>query len=687
MSLANATEPYPLCLERRLGATVCSDGARFALWAPTASQVTLRLFAHGTDGEPGSRALGEYQMHPETDGSWTIDVPGAEHGVYYDYLIEFANGTVTRSADPWARAAGVNGRRSMVVDLSRTDPDGWESDARPPAPIDKDVIWETHIGDFSNAPSSGVPAGHRGKYLAFTDSATTLNGEGGFPTCVGYLKRLGVTVVQLLPFYDYGSVDETRAGGYNWGYDPVNYNVPEGSYATDPYNGEVRIRECKAMIRALHAAGIKVVMDVVYNHMYTTDNWFERVVPGYFCRRTEDGAFANGSGCGCDMATEHEMFRRFMVESATYWASEYHLDGFRFDLMGLIDVETLRRIRASLDALPGGRSILMYGEPWAAGPSASLPGTMLADKHSLPLLDSRIGHFCDTTRDAVKCHVFYRDRPGYVNGAARQNRQAVLDAVDAHRHAEMPEGGAGQVIQYVSAHDDLTLWDKLSISMRGNGADHLGSKAMYDDVLDGVAAAEDVLDANLLAAGIIGTSAGLPFMLSGEEFARTKYGNDNSFESGSGINELDWQRASDMRGLVRYYADLIALRAGDAAWFDAERTPVPTESSMVAFLVGRYAVLINPDVREHVMPMTVMNHAVAEHDGESGEDLPAWRCVLDSTDERYAIRSKGDAAGDFPEPAAPCTDGRADDGSGACTLDGAGFHIAARSLSIWSRGA
>lgn len=670
MSLTNATEPYSLCLERQLGATVCNDGAQFALWAPTASHVTLRLFAQGTDAEPGSGMLGEYPMHYESDGAWVQDVPSAVHGVYYDYLIEFADGSVTRSADPWARAAGANGRRSMVVDLSRTDPDGWDADRRPMTPISSDVIWETHIGDFSNAQSSGVPAEHRGKYLAFTDSGTTLNGEGAFPTCVEYLKNLGITVVQLLPFYDYGSVDETRTGGYNWGYDPVNYNVPEGSYSTNPYDGAVRIRECKAMVQALHAAGIKVVMDVVYNHMYTTDNWFERVVPGYFCRRTDDGAFANGSGCGCDMATEHEMFRRFMVESVTYWASEYHLDGFRFDLMGLIDVETMRRIRASLDSLPNGRSILMYGEPWAAGQSAPLPGTVLADKQALPRLDSRIGHFCDTTRDTIKGHVFYRDQPGYVNGAAQQNRQAVLDAVDAHRHAVAREGEAGQIIQYVSAHDDLTLWDKLSISVRGNGANHLPDNTMYDDVLQGSACAQEVLNANLLAAGIIATSAGLPFMLSGEEFARTKYGDDNSFDSGSRINELDWRRASDMQGLVRYYADLIAMRADDPAWFDAARTVVPTESSMIAFLVGRHAVLVNPDVREHVMPLTVMNRTVAQCGGDTESVSPLWRCMLDSTSDRYAISGRCDAQA----------------GSGACVLNDAGFHVAARSLSIWTRG-
>jgi len=273
--------------------------------------------------------------------------------------------------------------------------------------------------------------------------------------------------------------------------------------------------------------------------------------------------------------------------------------------------------------------------------------------------------------------VFSRDQPGYVNGAAQQNRQAVLDAVNAHRTARVREGNAGQIIQYVSAHDDLTLWDKLSISMRGNGADHLAGNAMYDDVLAGNGAAKEVLNANLLAAGIIGVSAGLPFMLAGEEFARTKHGNDNSFESGSRINELDWRRASDMRGLVRFYADLIALRAGDEAWFDAERIVVPTEGSMVAFLVGRHAVLINPDVRERTMPLTVMNQAVARCDvGRSGAVAPVWRCTLDSTGDRYAVPAMGaqSEAGDVPQA-----------GSGACVLDAAGFHLAARSLSIWTR--
>ena len=298
----SVAEPFPLCLERPLGAVVTETGTQFALWAPSAQKVTLRLFSRGSMGESGDALIGQYTMRPESDGSWTYDFADNMHGVYYDFLIERDCGSVDRIADPWARGAGVNGRRSMVVDFSRTNPDGWYRD---------------------------------------------------FPTGIAYLKKLGVTAVQLMPIYDFGSVDEETCDRYNWGYDPVNYNVPEGSYSTNPFDGSVRIREVKQMVQALHNAGIKVIMDVVYNHMFSPDNWFERSVPDYFLRRKPNGALANGSGCGCDMATERKMFRRFIVESVTFWAREYHMDGFRFDLMGLIDVDTMNAVRAALDEIPG----------------------------------------------------------------------------------------------------------------------------------------------------------------------------------------------------------------------------------------------------------------------------------------------------------------------------------------------
>ena len=624
----SVAEPFPLCLERPLGAVVTETGTQFALWAPSAQKVTLRLFMRGSMGEDGDALIGQYLMRPETDGSWTYDFADNKHGVYYDFLIERDCGSVDRVADPWAYGAGVNGRRSMVVDFDRTNPDGWGNDRTPDVPLAQTVVWETHVGDFSNDPAGGFPESHRGKYIAFTDDGTTLEGHPDFPTGIDYLKKLGVTAVQLMPIYDFGSVDEETCDRYNWGYDPVNYNVPEGSYSTNPFDGSTRIREVKQMVQALHSAGIKVIMDVVYNHMFSTDNWFERTVPKYFLRRKPNGAFANGSGCGCDMATERKMFRRFIVESVTFWAREYHMDGFRFDLMGLIDVDTMNAVRAALDEIPGrGRDILMYGEPWSAGATAPLPSdTVLADKSGLSKLDSRIGHFCDTTRDTIKGHVFFSDRPGYVNGGMHENVAAAREAVDAWRRGKHSEGVAGQVIQYVSAHDDLTLWDKLCASF---AAGSLGStvaegvnentvdvpKVMYDadfsaEGLAGVgpqiaAALTDVMDANKLAVGITLTSAGIPFMLSGEEFARTKFGSSDSYDSAKELNWLDWNRAWQKRDLIEYYAKLIALRKSDPQWFDGNRNIVDTEGDELVFRVGDYLMAANPGRHVGVIDVAV----------------------------------------------------------------------------------
>ena len=435
-----------------LGARLTADGTAFTVWAPTAEAVTLRLFATGSDDEPGARAIAERPMASGPRGTWHVEIPEWLAGVYYDFLVAFPDGTVNRVADPWARAAGVNGARSMVVDLAQTNPEGWGKDRGPDIPDGELVVWETHIGDFSNDPDSGVPAEHRGRFLAFTHDGTHIPGDPASPTCLNYLKRLGVTCVQLLPFYDYGSVDETRPedGQFNWGYDPVNYNVPEGSYSTDPYHGEVRIRECKTMIQALHRAGFKVIMDVVYNHMYSADNWFERMTPGYFCRRTDDGALANGSGCGSDTASEHAMFGRYIVDSVTYWAREYHIDGFRFDLMGLIDVETMNAVRASVDALPNGRGILLYGEPWSATDSAVEPGTILANKGGVSRLGRRIGWFCDATRDSIKGHVLYAEQAGFVNGrlARRGGRAEGPDAAGAVRLRARRPDAVGQAVRH-----------------------------------------------------------------------------------------------------------------------------------------------------------------------------------------------------------------------------------------------
>ena len=577
-----------------LGAFPDDKGATFRIWAPTACGATLRLFEAGSPDEPGGAdPVASHELTSGADGTWLVHCDGVGHGMYYDYVVRFPNGETHRTADPWARAAGVNGRRSMVVDLARTDPTGWRDDRRPRVPASELVVWETHIGDFSNDGHSGVPADHRGTYLAFTHADTTVDGEGDFPACVNYLRHLGVTAVQIMPFYDYGSIDESKPlgsaeRGFNWGYDPLNYNVPEGSYSTDPFHGEVRIAECKRMIQALHAADIKVIMDVVDNHMFSADNWFERMIPGYALRRRADGSFADGSACTNDVATEHPMMRRYIVDSVTYWAREYHVDGFRFDLMGLIDVDTMNAIRASLDALPDGASILMHGEPWSARQTALEPGAgvILADKRGLPYLDPRIGAFCDSTRDAVRGHVFYQKVPGYLTGAAADYADDIRHAADAWRGTLRETAGVSQVIQYVSAHDDLTLWDKLCATMRG-------MPVPADYAADGPGC-DDLMRANRLAAGIVFAAAGVPFLLGGEEFARTKQGVSDSFSSPAALNRLDWRRARRLRALVEHYAALIRLRRENPAYFGGARMIVPRSDEVVVFRVGNDCVAINP---------------------------------------------------------------------------------------------
>ena len=612
-----------------LGSQLLDDGTVFTVWSPSAAAITLRLF---DTSDPKDNPSATVALERAQDGAWQYRSAERLAGTYYDYMLTFpasavsnvpsdaiinaAESTVTiRTADPWAKASGVNGERSMVVNLDSTNPDGWLSDRSPDIPAFQTVIWETHVGDFSNDPHGGFPEGHRGKFLAFTDAHTTLDNQpGGFPTGIAYLKRLGVTHVQIMPFYDYGSVDEATGSPYNWGYDPVAYDVPEGSYSTDPYDGAVRIRECKAMIAALHRAGIRVIMDVVYNHMYENDNEFERMAPGYFCRRDDAGGFANGSGCGNDMASERPMFSRFIVDSLVYWAREYHVDGFRFDLMGLLDTQTLNRARKELDKLPGGESILMYGEPWSADKTNAEPSFTLADKQGRKLLDARIGWFCDESRDSIKGNVMLERKPGYVNGQPSEFAELVRHALNGWRGTEAQGKQVGQIIQYVSAHDDLTLWDKLCLTMRDDPA-----YADYDATGD----VQDILAANAIAAGLVLTSAGLPFMLSGEEFTRTKYGCDNSFDRSAELNWLDWGRASRLSSLIEWYRTLIAVRKAHPAFYDGQRIALDCPEDVVAARVGdSLAVCANPTTDTVTIRLP--------------EDVPSsgkhWGILADSTD-------------------------------------------------------
>ena len=525
-----------------LGPDYTPGGTCLRLWAPTAEAVTVTLYHKGD----GGAVLGTEPLVRGAHGVWSVWLPGEQHGRYYTFAVT-VDGITRETGDPYARAAGVNGVRSMIVDLARTAPSGWERDVRPTIPPAQRAVWEVSVRDFSQDAASGVRPAWRGKYMAFTQQGTTLHGDGIHPTCLNYLKRLGVKYVQLMPIFDFGSVDEAKPllRQYNWGYDPTNFNVPEGSYSTDPTRGEVRIRECREMIAALHAAGIGVVMDVVYNHTYRTENPLNNTVPYYFFRQNADGSFSNGSGCGNEFASERPMARRYLIDSILYWAKEYHIDGFRFDLMGLYDAESINAVRAALDALPGGRDILLYGEPWQGG--ASQLHRYEANKANLAMLNERVGIFCDDTRDAIKGGCFDAREPGYVEGKPGSFWDIGAAVAAWCRSDRLPPHAPSQIVSYVSAHDNFTLWDKL-LCVRYEKPEFTAR--------DTVALAQ-----NRLAAGIYLTSFGLPFMQAGEEFARTKKGVGNSYRSSPALNRLDWNRAEQYHALVDYYRGLLALRA------------------------------------------------------------------------------------------------------------------------------
>ena len=525
-----------------LGPDYAPGGTCLRLWAPTAEAVTVTLYHKGD----GGAVLDTKPLVRGAHGVWSVWLPGEQHGRYYTFAVT-VDGITRETGDPYARAAGVNGVRSMIVDLARTAPSGWERDVRPTIPPAQRAVWEVSVRDFSQDAASGVRPAWRGKYMAFTQQGTTLHGDGIHPTCLNYLKRLGVKYVQLMPIFDFGSVDEAKPllRQYNWGYDPTNFNVPEGSYSTDPTRGEVRIRECREMIAALHAAGIGVVMDVVYNHTYRTENPLNSTVPYYFFRQNPDGSFSNGSGCGNEFASERPMARRYLIDSILYWAKEYHIDGFRFDLMGLYDAESINAVRAALDALPGGRDILLYGEPWQGG--ASQLHRYEANKANLAMLNERVGIFCDDTRDAIKGGCFDAREPGYVEGKPGSFWDIGAAVAAWCRSDRLPPHAPSQIVSYVSAHDNFTLWDKL-LCVRYEKPEFTAR--------DTVALAQ-----NRLAAGIYLTSFGLPFMQAGEEFARTKKGVGNSYRSSPTLNRLDWNRAEKYHALVDYYRGLLALRA------------------------------------------------------------------------------------------------------------------------------
>lgn len=543
-----------------LGASYSKKATTFKVWSPNAASVRVNIFEHGSDNEGDAGSIMSRAMSlDKTTGVWSVTINGDLLNKYYTYSVTHGK-TTKETADVYAKACGVNGQRSMVVDLSTTNPEGWENDKHVLVQNQTDAsVWEISVADFSSSESSGVSEANRGKYLAFTEEGTTVNGvQGASSTCVDYLKKLGVKYVQIMPFYDFGSVDESKniMDQYNWGYDPVNYNCPEGSYSTNPKKGEVRIKECKQMIQALHNAGIGVIMDVVYNHTYTSDSWLQRTVPNYYYRMNNDGTFSNGSGCSNDTASEHLMFRKYMIDSVTYWASEYHIDGFRFDLMGIHDVTTMNSIRTALDNLyadGSGSQILMYGEAWDMATNCD-EGTVLASQKNLKQLSDRIGAFDDTIRDAIKGSTGGTDGAFVQEGSRRANLKTGIAG-----QSDTTTGWANvpsQCVTYASCHDNLCLYDKLVGSVYGADGKY---RKRY----------EDLVAMNKLSAAIVITSQGIPFSLGGEEFCRSKDGDENSYASSRKENMLDWENVDLYSDVIEYYRGLYKIRDAFAAFSDS----------------------------------------------------------------------------------------------------------------------
>mgnify|MGYP001009732872 FL=1 len=553
-----------------LGVECNEDKTTFRLWSPEAEGVILNLYHAGN----GEKAYRQIPMEAKEKGVWSWETDEELHGVYYDYLIT-RDGEKVLTADPYAKACGVNGLRSMAVNLKKTDPEGWEKDQSPEEGEER-IVYELHVKEFSWDKSGGFPEEYRGKYKAFTCKHTTLNNDGIHPTGLDYLKELGVTHIQIMPMYDYGSVDEDGDGTeFNWGYDPVNYNVPEGSYATDAKHGEVRIKEMKEMIQSIHEAGFGVIMDVVYNHTYSLDSWLQKTLPWYFYRVFPDGTISNGSACGNDVASERAMCGKYILDSVLYWAKEYHIDGFRFDLMGLLDVDLMNRIRKELDLQYGKGKKIIYGEPWAATKTAVEGRKKLAKKNNIGLLDENVGAFCDSTRDGIKGSALKPKKAGFINGAQKKEDEMLASVMAWCANPYQARGwknvkAPSQIVTYVSAHDNHTLWDKLKETVPE----------------------EECMQLNKMAAAVYMTCQGTLFFLSGEEFARTKDGLDNTFNAPISLNCLKWEQAWQNHELVHYYQGLIALRKKISGLCDKSEdsdkkiTDIWKEKQIVGFTVN-----------------------------------------------------------------------------------------------------
>lgn len=576
-------DKYPSYYGSDLELVYTPEQSVFTLWAPSADRVRLNLYASGEGGDPEEQV----EMEKAGYGTWRIHIDRDLKGSFYTFQIEKNGKWLNETPGIWAKAVGINGNRAAVIDWNETNPEGWESDRSPELKMYSDIIlYELHHRDFSIAPDSGIE--NKGKFLALTETGTkTPEGEA---TGLDHLKELGVTHIHILPSFDFATVDETRLdeNRYNWGYDPKNYNVPDGSYSTDPANPVVRIREFKEMVKSLHQNGFRIVLDVVYNHTASTDHSnFDLTVPGYFYRQNADGSYSNASGCGNETASEREMVRHYIIESVKFWAREYHIDGFRFDLMGIHDIETMNHLRSEL--LEIDPTIFVYGEGWVAADSP-LPFEQRAVKENVGQMEG-IGVFNDEFRDGLKGSTFDEQEPGYASGNINGHFEPVkYGIVGGTDHPQVDYGGllycnapyAGapsQMINFVSCHDGYTLVDKLKLSVQG---DH---------------AADELIPIDKLVHTVLLTAQGIPFIRSGEEIMQDKQGEPNSYKSPDSINRIDWSLKAKNREVFDFIRGLIALRKAHPAF------RIPTveglqqwlrfmdtgDSGVIAYTLGEYA--------------------------------------------------------------------------------------------------
>jgi len=553
----------------------------FSLWSPEASEVKLTIYNFGKGNEIYLSKL----MKPEKNGMWKTSVKEDIKGKFYTFNVKIKGNWLGENPGVKAQAVNVNGTRAAIIDIRKTDPIGWDEDRRPFLSNFSDIIiYEMHHRDFSISPTSGI--NYKGKFLALTEIGTK-NPEG-LATGIDHLKELGITHVHILPSYDYASIDETHLerNKYNWGYDPLNYNVPDGSYSTDPYTPKTRIREFKKMVLALHNANIRVILDVVYNHTFNIEGSnFQRTAPDYFYRKRPDGTYANGSGCNNETASEKPMMRRFMVESILYWAKEYHIDGFRFDLMGIHDIETMNLIRKKLNEYDP--TLFIYGEGWAAE-HPQLPDEELAMKANIHRMPG-IAAFGDEMRDAIRGPFNDDHKPAFLAGLSGNSMSVKFGIVGAVRHPQIDYTQVNyskipwaiqptQAIGYVSCHDDMCLADRLKISLP-------------------VSTEAERIALDKLAQTIIFTSQSVPFMFNGEEIFRSKKEVHNSFESPDSINAINWENKTKYINLFHYYKNLIALRKAHPAFHMNDAQQV------------RQHLTFLPTKSDHVIAYTLNNHA------------------------------------------------------------------------------